>query len=221
MLLERGDVDPDQADTKYGRTPLAWAAEFGHAEVVKMLSERKDVRTATPVSKNQTPLSRALPEGHDRVASALLELDTVNSDTADHAGRTSPPASVGHGNKCLVGLQFRGRDPDTHITDVSGQHAPLLADPNQPEPVPDPKDSHSMSTDSDSSIAQPALEQPPPRRLLRFWYLHRKAHTHPNTTRSILSLTVDRYFAIASFFCLLAFLVYFLRSSLPEILPLH
>ena len=30
ILWERGDVNPDQADTFYGRTPLSWAAGRGH-----------------------------------------------------------------------------------------------------------------------------------------------------------------------------------------------
>jgi len=29
MLLERADINPDCADTKYGRKPLWWAAERG------------------------------------------------------------------------------------------------------------------------------------------------------------------------------------------------
>jgi len=43
MLLDRRDVNPDQADTAYGQTPLSWAARNGHSEVVKILLERKDV----------------------------------------------------------------------------------------------------------------------------------------------------------------------------------
>jgi len=43
MLLERGDVNPDQADTYYGQTPLSLAAQNGHHGIVKMLLERGDV----------------------------------------------------------------------------------------------------------------------------------------------------------------------------------
>jgi len=34
MLLEREGVDPDRAETINGRTPVLWAAEMGHKEVV-------------------------------------------------------------------------------------------------------------------------------------------------------------------------------------------
>ena len=43
MLLEREDVNPNQADTLDGQTPLTWAAMIGHEGVVKMLLEREDV----------------------------------------------------------------------------------------------------------------------------------------------------------------------------------
>ena len=43
MLLEREDVNPNQADSKSGKTPLLWAAENGHEGVAKKLLEREDV----------------------------------------------------------------------------------------------------------------------------------------------------------------------------------
>ena len=42
VLLERGGINPNQADTRYGRTPLLWATVKGHEEVVRMLLERED-----------------------------------------------------------------------------------------------------------------------------------------------------------------------------------
>jgi len=57
MLLERRDVNPDQADAKYGRTPLSWAAGNGYLEVVKILLQRGDVSPDQADAKySQTPL---------------------------------------------------------------------------------------------------------------------------------------------------------------------
>jgi ankyrin repeat protein len=66
MLLERKDVNPNQADTEYGRTPLSWAAENGHEGVVKMLLERKDVNpNQADTEYGRTPLSWAAERGHE------------------------------------------------------------------------------------------------------------------------------------------------------------
>jgi len=54
MLLERKDINPDQADTRFGWTPLSWAAENGHKGVVKMIMQWNDVRTAIPDNMDWT-----------------------------------------------------------------------------------------------------------------------------------------------------------------------
>ena len=54
-LFEREDISPDQADTKYSRTPLLRAAEEGHDCI------------AVSDNVNQTPSSLALSARHDRV----------------------------------------------------------------------------------------------------------------------------------------------------------
>jgi len=73
MLLEREDVNPNQGDTEYGRTPLSWAAEKGHEGVVKVLLGRGDVRTITPDNWGQTPLPLALSQGHHGVVRILQQ----------------------------------------------------------------------------------------------------------------------------------------------------
>ena len=50
MLLERGDVNLNQVDTRSGYTLFSWAAEKGHEGVVKMLLEREDVNPDQPVT---------------------------------------------------------------------------------------------------------------------------------------------------------------------------
>ena len=44
-------VNPDRAESEYGRTPLSWAAVNGHERVVRMLLEQKDVNPTTQIPK--------------------------------------------------------------------------------------------------------------------------------------------------------------------------
>ena len=56
ILLERDDVNLDQAATENGRMPLSWAAKNGHQGIVKMLLEREEVNPDHPDTKlGQTP----------------------------------------------------------------------------------------------------------------------------------------------------------------------
>ena len=84
ILLEREDINPDQADTEYGRTPLSWAAEGGHSGVVKMLLKREEFNPDQPDTRyGQTPLSLAAGNGHEGVVKLLLEREDVNPGQTD------------------------------------------------------------------------------------------------------------------------------------------
>jgi len=39
LLLETGKVDITSRDSKYGQTPLSWAARKGHKSIVRLLLE--------------------------------------------------------------------------------------------------------------------------------------------------------------------------------------
>ena len=74
MLLERGDVNPNQADTRYGRTLLSWAAEKGNEGIAKMILERGDVNPKqADTTYGRTPLSWAAENGHEGIVKILLE----------------------------------------------------------------------------------------------------------------------------------------------------
>ena len=80
MLLEREDVDPDQADSNLGMTPLMWAAQNGHEGVVKLLLEGDGVNpdASNPDMENGTALLLAAKYGHMGVVKILLEREDVN-----------------------------------------------------------------------------------------------------------------------------------------------
>ena len=58
MLLKRNDLNADQPDATYGRTPLAWAVAAGRERAVAMLLERRDINPNLTFTQDfQTPLS--------------------------------------------------------------------------------------------------------------------------------------------------------------------
>jgi len=57
VLLEQSKVNPDLADTEYGRTPLSWAAENGHEGAVNVMLELNNVNPDRADKWGRTPLS--------------------------------------------------------------------------------------------------------------------------------------------------------------------
>ncbi|KAG0127188.1 hypothetical protein HOY82DRAFT_568277 [Tuber indicum] len=119
-------------------------------------------------------------------------------------------------------MPFRDDNLNIGITGINDQQAHLLADPNDQEPVSGLKDSLSNPADSDlPSTEQSRLPLMRPPKLLA----PSQESRHPTQQHSINSPTrgrpLDQYFTIAFFVCLLAFLVYILPSSLPDIFSLY
>ena len=124
VLLERGDINPDQADTKYGRTPLSRAAENGHEGVVKFLLEQKGVNPDQPDrASSRTPLSWAAGNGHEGVVKMLLEREDVNTDHEDTLYGQTPlswAAEKGHEGVVKMLLEREDVQPD-HVDTKYGQ----------------------------------------------------------------------------------------------------
>ena len=213
-------------DTEYGRTPLAWAALSGYGGVLKALLEQ-DVCTSTLDNINQSPLSLALSKGHDEVIRILR--GNANSCSTGHGGQAplpppplppSPlPSSAEDADGRAVDIQSRSHVLNTDITDLTT--APTLSSANLDERdgVFDPEGPLPKSADSDLSSTEPPMLPPPiSSRLLKSSSPPGKSDNHPHNTRSTPSLALDRYFLIASFICLLAFLVYILPSQSSHIL---
>ncbi|KAF3189894.1 hypothetical protein TWF788_009881 [Orbilia oligospora] len=99
------------------RTPLSYAAENGHVDVVKVLLEREGVDPdSVAFSTGQTPLSYAANNGHQQVVKLLLATGRVNPDsraTYSHlAGRTPLSFASEKGYEAIVKcLLSRNADP--------------------------------------------------------------------------------------------------------------
>jgi ankyrin repeat protein len=79
LLVDRDDVEADSKDSRYGRTPLSWAARYGHEAVVKLLVNRDDIEAGSKDRDGRTPLSWAAEYGHEIVVKLLQSPERLSS----------------------------------------------------------------------------------------------------------------------------------------------
>ena len=78
-----------------GRTPLFWAAENGHEEVVRILLERRDIDIEAADELGRTALCVAAQNGHARVVRTLVE-GSANLNTPDNMYGRTPLSWAAH-----------------------------------------------------------------------------------------------------------------------------
>jgi len=166
-----------------------------------------------------TPPPSDLPEGYDGVTRILVDTGNANSDKVDHGDQSTPPFSPAHRDEFAVEIRFRSRDVDPITTDSNSQPSLSPIDSNEQEPLPDPKDPVSGTSDNDPPTTQsPAPPSASSMWPLKFLYIPWKSNTHPNNTRSTLPILVNLCWVIRSCLFLLAFLA-FLKNSPNRTLP--
>src|SRR5437667_276010 len=99
-LLEEG-LDPDSKDL-HGRTPLLFAAENGHQEVVGQLLSEAGVDLKD--NNGRTPLSFAAENGHQEFVGLLLSEAGVDPNSKDKDGRTPLWWAAMRKHAAVVGL---------------------------------------------------------------------------------------------------------------------
>jgi len=164
-----------------------------------MLLERKNAHPAMPDNVNLTPQSVAPSEGHGEVARIPLERDEANCAAVDLNSPTPLPPTAMHPDESSVEIQLTSHNPNTDITDSSSQPGVISVVHSEQPKLLDHHDSTPMSADSGLSAQSPWWYRPQPTLLFAF----------------------DRRFIISSLILLLALLLYFLPSSLLEILLSH
>ena len=108
-----------------GRTPLSWAAEYGHDSVVRLLIER-DVDINVRDKDGRGPLSWAVQKGHEAVARLLIESNKVDINAKDERGRTPLSwAASERGSEVIVRLLIERDGVDINSRDGGGW-TPLL-----------------------------------------------------------------------------------------------
>jgi len=117
-----GYTGRDLAVTIFGRTPLLWAAECGHEEVVRMLLTRQDINPDL-AGTGWTPLLLAAKHGHGGVVKMLLERENVDPNRADtQYGRTPLSWAAGHGHEGAVKMLLdQGNVNPDHVDTIHGR----------------------------------------------------------------------------------------------------
>jgi len=123
MLLEQEEINPDQTDTEFGRTPISYAAEKGHEGIVKMLLEREEVNPdQADTQLGQTPLSWAAERGHEGVVKMFLEREEVNPGKADtEYGRTPLLWAAAGGHEGVVKMLLEREEVNPDQADLSSR----------------------------------------------------------------------------------------------------
>ena len=127
MLLERGDINPNLEDRKYGRTPLIWAARQGQEGVVKLFLEREGINPDQACTIwGETPLFWAAAFGHEGIVKMLLEQVGVNPNRreAEH-GFTPLKTAVANGHERVVKILLEREDINPNIADTGDGCTPL------------------------------------------------------------------------------------------------
>ncbi|RYP63713.1 hypothetical protein DL771_009138 [Monosporascus sp. 5C6A] len=104
----------------HGRTPLSWAAEKGHAAIIKSLLDTGKVDVGSKDSKyGRTPLSWAVQNAHAAVVKLLFDTGKVDVDSTDSVyGRTPLSWAAENRHEAVVKLLF-----DTGKVDVDSKES--------------------------------------------------------------------------------------------------
>jgi ankyrin repeat protein len=135
VTLLKDSQEADIRDTD-GRTPLSYAAEKGHTEVVELLLA---IDVVDPDSNNhvRTPLSYAAENGHAEIAKLLLCKDGINVNSeAKKTGQTPLSYAAEKGHEEVVKLLLSQEGIDVNSNHVGSGRTPLmLAAKNEHEAV--------------------------------------------------------------------------------------
>ena len=125
ILIKMSRWDVNQGDG-LGVTPLIWAAIYGHAEMVRVLLEEKQIQPdRQEANHGRAALSWAAEKGHEGIVKLLLGRGDVNPDARDTHGQTPLLWAVENSHIGLVKLLLGHKDVNADTPERAHGRAPL------------------------------------------------------------------------------------------------
>lgn len=119
LLADGSKADEDD---NFSRTPLSYAAEYGHLNIVQLLAPRQDTNLDSVDQDGRTPLSWAAGCGHVDIVNLLLDHPRgVGPNCKDHRPQTPLSWAARKGCVGVVKCLIARGDVDKESRDRSGQ----------------------------------------------------------------------------------------------------
>ena len=132
FMINFSEID---LEDESGRTPLSWAAEYGHEAVVRLLMKRDDVDMNAPDDYRKTPLLMAAEKGHEAIVQLLIESGDVDINAPDNDRMTPFLMAAEKGQEAVVLLLIQRGDVDINAEDRRGFTALSVAAANGHEGI--------------------------------------------------------------------------------------
>jgi len=121
-ILLRTNVEPDSR-TVDRQSPLNVAAQFGHSEILKLLTEDERVNVNFKGKAGRTAISLAAAHGHLEPVKILLNHEHIEADSGDFSQWTPPFWAVGGNYLTIVRLLVADERVNIDHTDKAGRTA--------------------------------------------------------------------------------------------------
>jgi ankyrin repeat protein len=126
LLVMSGKVNVDSKDD-YGRTPLSYAAQHGHYNVMVQLMATGNVELDSKDNHGRTPLCYAAWHGQNAVVQHLLATEKVDVDAKDDFDRTPLLYAAQYGQGAVIQQLIATGKVDIESKDGFGQTSLLYA----------------------------------------------------------------------------------------------
>ena len=108
-------IDINKAERSYSDyTPLIWASQNGHSDVVQVLLQNEDIDVNIADRDGITALYKASSRGHKEVVQLLLQKEDIDVNIADYGGSTALHMASRNGRAEVVQLLLHKEDIDVN-----------------------------------------------------------------------------------------------------------